>query len=155
MPIIVVPENKRLWQVVAEEYRPAHSAWAKYAPNARIGAFHAGTLAINFEPYVNPISLHNPWSLDLWPNGYHLRIPDEWAFEDFPNGFTPEEVAEWLGYSLEIGADNPIIDRLPIPQGIWEDPDMPYWVKAYVEWLRQQIARYGEVRVRQTEPEHV
>lgn len=153
MPVIVIPREKRWWQIVAEEYRPANDAWAKYAPDRQIGALHTGTLAINFEPGINPVSLHNPWAMDLWPGGYHLRIPDEWAFEDFPDGFTPEQVAAWLGYTLEPGADNPLVGPSPIPQGILDDPDMPYWVRAYVTWLRQQIARYGEIRVRQTEPD--
>lgn len=145
-----VEKNKRLWQVVAEHYNPPSDPWAIYAPDRRIGAFHAGTLAINFQPGGNPITLHNPFCIDQWPGGYPLRVPEEWSMNDFHDGYDPFWVAAIIGYTLEVGADDPLVEPLRFGD---EGQELPRWVEAYMTWLKQQMDRYGEVQVRMLRPD--
>lgn len=159
MPLLPVPREQRIWQFLAEFYKPPNNPWAAFAPDRKMGAFHMGTLAINFEPgTVNQMSLHNPWAIDLWPTAYPLRVPDEWAMTDFPDGYDPSWVAYVIGYSLNLGVEDPITTPGVIgPDGRTppsNEGELPAWVAAYVAWLQQQLDRYGEIRVRQLRPEH-
>lgn len=165
MPLLTVPEEKRIWQLVAEYYRRAQSPWTPYAPDRLIGGFHMGTLAINFEMGVNRISLHNPWAVDLWPGSYALRVPDEWSMSDFHQGYSASWVAFVIGYTNALGADNPVTAPAVLDEdgnvsagggsgATGDGTDLPEWVRAYVAWLQQQIERYGEVRYRNVRPPH-
>src|SRR5690606_16083890 len=93
-----VPEGRRIWQEVAEAFRPPNDPFALYAQDERIGTLHAATLAINFEMGVNTLSLHNAWNVGHWFGPYPLRIPDEERVTTFPRMVTPEEAAEAMGY---------------------------------------------------------
>lgn len=148
MAIYHVPEGQKLWQAVASAYRPPNQPYAMYAADERIGALHAGTLAINFAPGVNTLSLHNAWLVSDWPDGYPLRVPDEGRAAAFPRMLTPEEVAKALGYSLDPGSPDPILP----PENV-RPSDVPAWVQAYYNWLQNQVDVYGVVVRREKRPE--
>jgi hypothetical protein len=146
MAVHGVVEGRRIWQEVAEAYRPPNDPFALYAQDERIGTLHAATLAINFELGVNTLSLHNAWNVGDWFGPYPLRLPDaEWV-ETFPRMVTPEEAAEAVGYEVPASERN-------IQVGVGFGDDAPEWVRAYRAWLLGQVERYGSVVRRETRRE--
>jgi len=148
MPVEIIPNGERIWQSVARAYRPPNRPFALYAEDERIGEFHAGTLAINFQVGVNTLSMHNAWLTGDWFGGYPLRLPQEGRFATFPSMVTPQQAADGIGYSLVPGSA-PIVPPVPtIPQA-----DVPAWVQAYYNYLQNQIDVYGYIVRRELRPE--
>lgn len=146
MAVHGVPEGRRIWQEVAEAFRPPNDPFALYAQDERIGTLHAATLAINFEMGVNTLSLHNAWNVGHWFGPYPLRIPDEERVTTFPRMVTPEEAAEAMGYEI------PPSSGVSIPN-LGFETDVPAWVLAYRNWLLNQVELYGSVVRRETRRE--
>lgn len=138
MPIHLVPEGKRVWQEVAEAYRPPNDPFALYAQDERIGVYHAGVLAINFQMGVNTLSLHNAWTVGDWFGPYPLRVPAQERIEGFPRMVTPQEAADAIGYDIP-ASEGGVVTQ------VTAGDDVPEWVRAYLGWLQNQIDKYGYV----------
>lgn len=147
-PHVITPTEQqtspRIWQMVASAYRPPNTPFALYAEDTLMGMLHAGTLAINFEPEINELTLLNPWAVDTWLGSYPLRIPSEERAATFPTLLSMEQVAAGIGYSLEVGTP-PILAPAEVT-----DTDVPAWVQAYRDHLKNQIDVYGTIVKRNT-----
>lgn len=138
MPIRLVAEKRRIWQEIAEAYRPPNDAFALYAQDQKVGEYHAATLAINFTTGVNTLSMHNAWGTGDWFGPYPLRVPHPDRLVGFPRMVTPEEAAEAIGYEI------PASSGAQLPQPGF-DSEVPEWVKAYHGYLLNQIDLYGHI----------
>lgn len=153
MPIHLIPDGQRIWQAIASAYRPDKRPFALYAPDEKIGELHVGTLAINFEPDINMLTMHNPWMVGNWLEAYPLRLPDLEQMVLFPKLVTPAEAATGIGYVIADPEDfspDHIAPMPEIPQGVGFGGNVPAWVQAYRNWLLNQIEYYGSIVKRET-----
>ncbi len=139
MARVKLNHNEKLWQGVARWYKPAASAWAKYANDKYIGTYMMMVYAVNFQPGVNGLSLDNPWAIDTFEGGYELFVPEETSRESFPKGVTLEEFYANAG----IDPSNPdvvVSGRLP---DYIRDNGALSWTAKYLSRLKDKRALYN------------
>lgn len=146
----LVPQGQRIWQAVASAYRPPNLPFALYGDDERMGAYHVGTLGINFCLDVNTLALHNAWMVGEWFGGYPLRIPDEGRAATFPRMLSPQQAADGIGYDLGQPTADELLERTRPPV---RPAPIPEWVAAYYAWLENQVDIYGVVVRREQRPE--
>lgn len=147
--IYLVPTGQRIWQAVAQAYRPPNLPFALYGDDERMGAYHAATLGLNFQLGVNTLSLHNAWLTGDWYTGYPLRIPNESWMVTFPRMLTPQEAANAIGYDISPPTEDGLLEST---RPAVRPSDVPAWVQAYVDWLLNQVDMYGSVVRRESMP---